>query len=144
MMIMLMLISVMNLVAEPISWHASGTFEVGRPKKGCKAIWVCLVVKDWGLGDILKDKEGNPTRIEHGIGQGVDGKLYLIINEALLRKNQPDKLEFLKVNSTYFLDSEELIPQKVLNAIHYKGSGVIKAGSKSVNYENGYYFIRLN
>jgi len=134
----------MTSIAKPIGWHASGTLEVGRKSKNCNGIWVCLKITDIGIGKQLAFHQGNPTEEEHGFGVGIDGKLYLIINKALLERTQPDKLELLEGRSSYYLDSNEDLPQDFLNAIYYRGSTTIKSGDKNITFENGYYFIQLN
>ncbi|MBK6818409.1 MAG: hypothetical protein IPG85_01905 [Bacteroidetes bacterium] len=35
--------------AKPIHWHASGTAEIGRPKKNCEGIWLCIYVENGKL-----------------------------------------------------------------------------------------------
>jgi len=134
----------MKSIAKGIGFHASGTVDVGRQKKHCQQVWLCITDFKVGIDHVLKAKEGDPTAEEHGIGVGVDGNLYLIISKALLQRSQPDKLELLAGNSTYYLDSDEILPQELLNAIHYRGASTIKSGDKIITYENGYYFIQLN
>jgi hypothetical protein len=129
--------------AKPIHWHASGTAEIGRPKKNCEGIWLCIKVIDAGI-DFLKVQSGNPTKSEHGFGVGVDGNLYLIINERLLASKQADKLSLLKNKSSYYMEEDETIPQSLLNSIRYSKSNIIKAGNKEISFENGYYFVKLN
>ena len=141
---LLMMAFVAQLEAKPIAWHMSGTIGIGKVKKNCDGIWLCFRISKVGLGDELSLYQGNPSGELHGIGLGVDGKLYLVISESLLQKNQSDKLALLRGQSTYFLDEDETIPQSLLDAIHYRGSGLIKAGDKTITYENGYYFVQLN
>ena len=132
-----------QLGAKPIEWHVSGTVEIGRPKKGCEKIWLCLKVTDWEV-KLPELHRGNPSSDQHGIGMGKDGNLYMIISERLLLATQREKIAFLRGQSTYNLDSEEMIPQAVLNKVKYTGGATIRAGAKEVSYENGYYFSKLN
>lgn len=143
-LMLVVMLGVSEIFAAPIKWHASGTAEIGRPKKGCAGLWICITVTDWGLGDEIKTKQGNPIGLEHGIGVGENGKLYLIINESLLSRNQPEKMQLLKGQSSYYLESDETVPQNVLDAIKYKGKNTISAGKKPITYERGFYFIQLN
>ncbi len=129
--------------AKPIHWHASGTAEIGRPKKNCEGIWLCLFVEKWGV-TLSARQYGNPTKSEHGIGVGVDGNLYLIINERLLASKQADKLSLLKNKSSYYMEADETIPQSFLSSLNYSKSNIIKAGNKEISFENGYYFVKLN
>jgi hypothetical protein len=96
--------------AKPIHWHVSGTIEIGRPKKSCGGMWLCITIHDWEV-KLSERHTGNPTTNEHGIGVGVDGNLYLIINERLLASKQADKLSLLKNKSSYYMEEDETIPQ---------------------------------
>jgi hypothetical protein len=129
--------------AKPIKWHLSGTLEIGRPKKNCLGLWVCISDVDWEV-KLSERQTGNPTTNEHGIGVGVDGNLYLIINERLLASKQADKLSLLKNKSSYYMEADEIIPQSFLSSLNYSKSNIIKAGNKEISFENGYYFVKLN
>ncbi|MBK6820482.1 MAG: hypothetical protein IPG85_13220 [Bacteroidetes bacterium] len=91
-------------------------YKVFLPFFGRFIIWLCIKVIDAGI-DFLKVQSGNPTKSEHGFGVGVDGNLYLIINERLLASKQADKLSLLKNKSSYYMEEDETIPQSLLSSI---------------------------
>lgn len=132
-----------SLSAKPIAWSVSGYADVGRPHHDCNGVWLCITNVSISVGGALQPHTGMPTGLEHGFGLGDDGKLYLIVNEKLLSTKQAEKLKLFQGNSTIQIE-EETIPKEFLDAIHYRGSGQIKAGRKILTYENGYYFIQLN
>lgn len=131
------------LSAKPIAWSVSGNAEIGRPHHDCNGVWLCISNVSVSVGGAMKPHSGMLTGLEHGYGLGEDGKLYLIVSEKLLSQKQQDKLDLFQGNSTIQIE-EETIPQAFLEAIHFRGSGQIKAGRKILTYENGYYFIQLN
>lgn len=138
-MLMVMLVGVSEMMAKPkLHFEFSGDVVIGRPKKGCKSVWVCI------------ENYSGSVKIELGMiqeGHGVvieeDGTLYLAINKELLRKQDESKFVSLQ-SGRLILDDSEFLDKSILDGLGYRGTNEFKAGTYPVKETMTYFLIKLN
>jgi hypothetical protein len=141
--LILMLVVLMGVIvdvsAKPkLHFEFSGDVVIGRPKKGCRSVWVCIENYQGSVKlELGMIKKG------HGIVLDEEGTLYLAVNKELLRKQDLNKYNLL-TGGTLNLDDQEKLDAKILSAMGYKGSNIFPAGNYRVMDQDGYFLIKLN
>lgn len=113
--------------------------EIGRPRKGCKMIWLCFANEDVDI----TIEPGAVKNNNHSIVLDDDGSLFIAIEMAKIRKQDFEKFKILELGKIE-LDSEETLPPKMLAGLGYSGSNVFRAGTYPVTKADNYFMIRLN
>ncbi len=129
-----------GLNAKPVA-HVNVSFdvEIGRRKKACDGIWLCIknIKSDFDV-----TLEGMISQ-GHGLVLDDDGSLYLAINSLMVKKQDVSKYNTLLTGYLY-LDSEEELPSNVLIQLGYTGKNTFPSGKYAVTNNGDYFMVKLN